>query len=268
MLAAHDAQPDHPSCFLSLPVEAAEMPRSSTATSEAFDMEGATFKDGAQESRDALWCATASDIADKHVKAAFGGLKEALRGFRAEKMEKPQRSMPVILALAGTSASDHHATMCRARELLHQEVPKVCTALVRPRDFASLNAANRAIGEQLQGGDSSSQLQEAEADDEDECTAASSFVSCHGNSRCMTVLCIEAADAVPKQILKDVLAYWHENCMAAEIPIVAFLGQGSQTLFRCFGAGLKLSERLQFSFGISEQARMPTEVEAPEGKSN
>ena len=45
-LAAHDAQPDHPSCFLSLPVEAAEMPRSSTATSEAFDMEGATFKDG------------------------------------------------------------------------------------------------------------------------------------------------------------------------------------------------------------------------------
>ena len=186
---------------------------------------------------DAFWCAAASEIADKHVKSAFGGLKEALRAFRAEKVERPPRSMPVVLALAGTSANDHHATMRRVRELLHQEVPGVCTALVRPGDFDSLAAANRRIGEQLLADTMARQSepqehlehQEADAgeacdDEEDACAAASSFVRCHANSRCMTVLCVEAADAAPKDVLRDVLAYWHVNCMAASIPVVAFLG--------------------------------------------
>ena len=163
---------------------------------------------------------------DQQVKCAFAGLKEALRAFRSEKMDKAQRSMPVVLALAGTSANDHHATMRRVRELLHQEVPGACTALIRPSDFDSLAGANRKIVEQLQP-------QEAEGgddDEEDDGAAASSFVNCRANSRCMTVLCIEAADAAPRDVLRDVLAYWHANCLAAGIPVVALLGSQPQTL--------------------------------------
>jgi len=164
-------------------------------------------------------------MAAEHVKQAFASVAQVLR---AEQTRPTRQCVPIVLALAGTDAEDHHATMCCAHALLRKEIADSCAALIRPMDLDSVANANRRICEQLIRAESSSRPQghESDEDDEDDSgVSASHFVEWwRANGRGMTVLFVESADAAPKDVLRDVLCYWHANCINSAIPLVAILG--------------------------------------------
>ena len=148
------------------------------------------------------WARRTCDVAERHVRSAF---QVDLR---------PRRSVPLVLALAGCDAEDHEATMRLVEAMLLERHAQ--TALLVPEELRSLCYANRQILRKLRK--EPQELEEVEEEDEEACFNLPSV------KEGPMVLIFQAVDAAPKDVLKQVLSFWHASSMEMGVPLLIFFG--------------------------------------------
>ena len=155
------------------------------------------------------WARRTCDVAERHVRAAF------------QVDLAPRRSVPLFLALAGCDAEDHEATMGLVEVVLRERLPQAQTALVAPEELRSLYYANRQILRKLRREPKEvEEVEEVEEEaDEEPCFNFSS-----PKEGVPTVLIFQGVDAAPKDVLRQVLSFWHASCMEIGVPLLIFFG--------------------------------------------
>ncbi|CAJ1392122.1 unnamed protein product [Effrenium voratum] len=158
------------------------------------------------------WARQTCELAERYVREAFRQVKQLVPS-------RCSRSVPLVLGVTGPDAEDHQATMKLTEELFREEMPQVSSALISPSDLRSLPFANRKIYEKL------SRLEpvqmEPEEGEEEEVAEMPSLSKPSGS---VTVLIFQGADAAPKDVLREVLCFWHASCAATGTPLLVLLG--------------------------------------------
>ena len=181
------------------------------------------------------WAEKTCTLAEQHVRAAFSKMEGRILSIA---QRRPSGSIPIVMALAGSDTEDHEATMRLAEALFREKIPAASTALVHPADLRSLTYANRKIMERFKNPNStptccradasSPEDQDFEEEDEPEEGPAFNFSealqSGKDGSIPLSVLLFQGVDAAPKDVLRQVLCFWHAQCLENGAPLLIFLG--------------------------------------------
>ena len=183
------------------------------------------------------WAQKVCDVAEQRVRSAFSPRVEGLLRSTAARRNQVGAvggalgSVPLLLALAGSDAEDHDATMSLVETLVREKMPTASTALIHPGQLRSLSYANRKIMEKLRREEETEECreedEEAEEDDEDETLEDLQLSLCNGSAAsgdALTVLFFQAVDAAPKDVLRRVLSFWHASCEESGMPLLVVLG--------------------------------------------
>lgn len=184
------------------------------------------------------WAEKTCTLAEQYVRKAFPTEERLSIAKRP-----PSGSIPLLMALAGSDTEDHVATMRLAEALFREKIPGVSTALIHSGELRSLAYANRKIMEKLRNAASASDCKadsQVDADDlndpdfedeePEELPIPSSFLELRGKDGAgcipLTVLLFEGVDAAPKDVLRQVLCFWHAQCLEDGAPLLIFFGSG------------------------------------------
>jgi len=183
------------------------------------------------------WAEKTCTLAEQHVQEAFSKMKDRLISIAHR---PPSGSIPMVLALAGSDTEDHEATMRLAEVLFRETISTASTARIHPSELRSLTYANRKIMEKLRNPDSTSTSSNADAssqedpdveeEDEEPNEEFPSFNFSEALQRGkdgripLTVLLFQGMDAAPKDVLRQVLCFWHAQCLENGAPLLIFLG--------------------------------------------
>jgi len=191
-------------------------------------------------------------IVSHHVRKAFENLRGHMRmlgvlqpnGEANQVQYLARADITAILALAGSDAADHVATMKQVEQLIRVERPDANVALVSPEDFRNLAWVTRCICDQVMS--SGNKYEESGADDDDDegetedldgnehagarkvypRASVYDFIDQYQQEQRSgpLVLCIQQADGVPKDQLRDMLSCWGTACSDASIPVMVIFG--------------------------------------------
>eukprot|EP00438_Fugacium_kawagutii_P019002 Skav234560 [mRNA] locus=scaffold2869:25555:27581:+ [translate_table: standard] len=161
------------------------------------------------------WAEKTCNLAEQCVRKAFPTEDKLLSIAK----RPPSRSIPLLMALAGSDTEDHVATMRLAEALFREKIPGVSTALIHPGELRSLAFANRKIMEKLRNAvNAASDCKASQDDDElndpdfeeepEELPIPANFLeSLRGDGAAggipLTVLLFEGVDAAPKDVLRQ-----------------------------------------------------------------
>jgi len=205
------------------------------------------------------WAEKTCTLAEQHVQEAFSKMKDRLISIAHR---PPSGSIPMVLALAGSDTEDHEATMRLAEVLFRETISTASTARIHPSELRSLTYANRKIMEKLRNPDSTSTSSNADAssqedpdveeEDEEPNEEFPSFNFSEALQRGkdgripLTVLLFQGMDAAPKDVLRQVLCFWHAQCLENGAPLLIFLGLKQLPPSRQFLFDLEEDEQLPF----------------------
>ncbi|CAE8614294.1 unnamed protein product [Polarella glacialis] len=194
------------------------------------------------------WATEAAQFAGDSVRRAFeSGLGKHLQSLNQGQLAS-NGDVPMVLALAGFDVEDNAATMSQVEQLVREQLPKSCTAMVGSNGFRNLSVTSRRICQQLTRGDGAERRSadfggaDGGEDEEDEellglpgAVAAADFAEWHRSRGAgpVVLLLSQAADSLSKDVFRDVLGFWGTVCGRASIPLLLVVGLQQLPQSRC-----------------------------------
>lgn len=200
------------------------------------------------------WIAKAEDFATAHVSDAYAGLQERLLDVGSQATSgSPVNGLTAMLAFAGADFADHEATMQQVRHLLRNDMPDSSLALVGPQDFRSLSHVMECICAQFlpesvtKVNPSGRRLRLGLPD----------FLTWYHTQR-MTgddvrrpvVLLVQQFDAIPKDLVKDMLSSLSSACGGLPILVVFGLRLAPEGAAELLDGGLSVGLRIVESIDL------------------